>query len=319
MTRDTLIFDADGDLVLLFDPEECSSSQTNDTWTDADSSEDGPHITDAESSNGESKGLINLKDISRINLSADEPSELSDTSWVELKQVRMLVSSKHMTVASPVFKDMLKAGSQEGIELKKTGKLELLLPGDDSKAWNILLDIIHGRFRSVPLDTNLPLFTQIALLCHKYQMHEIAYAFTPAWKMSAGHDSVSGEDIPRWIFIAWTFNMADVLEEITKGLAFNYTGNGIQKLLGMTSLPIPQIVMDELENSRQHAISELVGTLEYTIQRYEENTPKCSISTRCGEDRESYRKQCDGMILGMLLKGVIEQKIYPLPTTPYEE
>lgn len=61
--------------------------------------------------------------------------------------------------------------------------------------------------------------------------------------MSAGHDSVSGEDIPRWIFIAWTFNMKDVLEEITRGLALTYTRNGIQKLFSMTSLPIPQIIM----------------------------------------------------------------------------
>lgn len=77
--------------------------------------------------------------------------------------------------------------------------------------------------------------------------------------------------------------------------------------------------IDELENSRQHAIAELVDMLEYTIQRYQDNSSKCSIRTRCGGDRESYRKQCDAMILGMLLKGAIEQEIYPLPTKPYKE
>ncbi|KAF7912954.1 uncharacterized protein EAF01_001975 [Botrytis porri] len=312
MTSDALIIDTDGDLVLVFDPEECSSSQTDDTWTDADSSEDDLQITDAESSNGESKSLIKLPDISQINLSADELSVLIDTSWVELKQVRMLVSSKHMSVASPT-------GSQESIELKKTGKMELLLRDDDSKAWIHLLNIIHGRFRSVPLDINLPMFTRIALLCDKYQMHEVPYVFTPAWKMSAGHDSVSGEDIPRWIFIAWTFNMTDVIEEITKGLALNYTGNGIQKLFSISSLPIPQIVLDELEKSRQHAIAEVVDLCDYTIQRYQNNSSKYSIRTICGEDRESYRKKCDAMMLGMLLKGAIEQQIYPLPTKPYKE
>ncbi|TGO37968.1 hypothetical protein BHYA_0085g00460 [Botrytis hyacinthi] len=319
MTSDTLIIDADGDLVLSFDPEECPSSQTDDTWTDADSSEDDSQIKDTEPSNAVSRILIKAIDVSLINTSIEEPSEPNDTSWVELKQVRMLVSSKHMSVASPVFKAMLQTSSQEGIELKKTGKVELSLRDEDSKAWNILLNIIHGRFRSVPLEINLSMFTQIALLCDKYQMYEVAYAFTPTWKMSAGHDSVSGEDIPRWIFIAWTFSMKDVLEEITKGLALNYTGNGIQKLFSMTSLPIPQIIMDELENSCQHAISELVDMLEYTIQRYQDNSSKCSIRTRCGGDRESYRKQCDAMILGMLLKGTIEQEIYPLPTKPYRE
>ncbi|TGO16213.1 hypothetical protein BTUL_0031g00800 [Botrytis tulipae] len=295
MTSDTLIIDADGDPLLSFDPEECPSSQTDDTWTDADSSEDDSQTKDTEPSNAVSRILIKAADVSLINTSVEELSELNDTSWVELKQIRMLVSSKHMSVASPVFKAMLQTSSQEGIELKKTGKVELSLRDEDSKAWNILLNIIHGRFRSVPLDINLFMFTQIALLCDKYQMHEVAYAFIPTWKMSAGHDSVSGEDIPRWIFIAWTFNMKDVLEEITKGLALNYTGNGIQKLFSMTRLPIPQIIMDELESS------------------------KCSIVTRCGGDRESYRKQCDAMILGMLLKGTIEQGIHPLPTKPYRE
>ncbi|KAF7918111.1 hypothetical protein BELL_0573g00070 [Botrytis elliptica] len=319
MTSDTLIIDADGDLVLSFDPEECSSTQTDDIWIDADSSEDDSQIIDAEPSNAVSRILIKATDVSPTDISIEERSESNDDSWVELKQVRMLVSSKHMSVASPVFKAMLQASSQEGIELKKTGKVELSLRDEDSKAWNILLNIIHGRFRSVPLDINLPMFTQIALLCDKYQMHEVAYAFTPTWKMSAGHDSVSGEDIPRWIFIAWTFNMTDVLEEITKGLALNYTGNGIEKLFSMTTLPIPQVVMDELENSRQHAVAELVDMFDYAIQRYQEDSSKCTIRTRCGEDRVSYRKQCDSMILGMLLKGAIEQQIYPLPTKPYKE
>ncbi|KAF7895317.1 hypothetical protein EAF00_007131 [Botryotinia globosa] len=317
MTSDTLIIDADGDLFLSFDPEECPSSQTDDTWTDADSSEDDSQIRDTELSNAVSRILIKATDVSLISTSVEEVSEPNDGSWVELKQVRMLVSSKHMSVASPVFKAMLQASS--GIELKKTSKVELSLRDEDSKAWNILLDIIHGRFRSVPLNINLPMFTQIALLCDKYQMHEVAYAFTPTWKMSAGHDSVSGEDIPRWIFIAWTFNMKDVLEEITKGLTLNYTGNGIQKLFSMTNLPIPQIIVDELENSRQHAIAELVDVLDYTIQRYQDNSSKCSIRTRCSGDRESYRKQCDAMILGMLLKGTLEQGIHPLPTKPYRE
>lgn len=241
MTGDTLIIDADGDLILLFNPEECSSSQTDDVWTDADSSEDDFKIRD-EPSDAVCNILIKTTDISPTNISVEKPSELNDTSWVELKQVRMLVSSKHMSVASPVFKDILKAGFSEGIELKRTGKAELSLHDDDSKAWNILLNIIHGNFRSVPLDISLSMFTQIALLCHKYQMHEVAYVFTPAWKMSAGHESVSGEDIPRWIFIAWVFNMADVLEEITKGLPLNYTGNGIKQLLSITSRRFPNLL-----------------------------------------------------------------------------
>ncbi|KAM0161538.1 hypothetical protein ACHAQE_004093 [Botrytis cinerea] len=318
MTGDTLIIDAEGDLILLFNPEECSPSQTDDVWTDADSSEDDFKIID-EPSNAVCNILIKTTDISPTNISVEKPSELNDTSWVELKQVRMLVSSKHMSIASPVFKDMLKAGSPEGIELKKTGKVELSLHDDDSKAWNILLNIIHGRFRSVPLDISLSMFTQIALLCHKYQMHEVAYVFTPAWKMSAGHESVSGEDIPRWIFIAWVFNMADVLEEITKGIALNYTGNGIKKLLSITSLPIPRLITDELESSREHAIGELVEMLDYTIKRYQDNSSKCSIGTRYGEGREPHRKHCDAMILGMLVKAAIEQEIYPLPTRPYKE
>lgn len=59
--------------------------------------------------------------------------------------------------------------------------------------------------------------------------------------------------------------------------------------------------------------------LDYTIQRYQDNSSKCSIGARCGEDREPHRRQCDAMILGMLVKGAIEQDIYPLPTRPYKE
>lgn len=44
--------------------------------------------------------------------------------------VHVLVSSKHMSLASPVFKAMLTGGFQEAVELKAAGKTEIPLPDE---------------------------------------------------------------------------------------------------------------------------------------------------------------------------------------------
>jgi hypothetical protein len=69
---------------------------------------------------------------------------------------RMLVSSKHMTLASPIFKAMLRTGTfSEGQELARRGKAEINLPEDDPTAFTILLNVIHGHGSRLPFIVDL--------------------------------------------------------------------------------------------------------------------------------------------------------------------
>jgi hypothetical protein len=83
--------------------------------------------------------------------------------------IEMLVSSKHLTSASPVFKAMLRNGSfQEGRTLAAAGKVTIPLPEDDSTAMKILLDILHHRSRQVPKTVTLKELAHLMILGDKY-------------------------------------------------------------------------------------------------------------------------------------------------------
>lgn len=126
-------------------------------------------------------------------------------------QVRMLVSSKHMMVASPVFRAMLRHRNfKEGQELSTKGKLELPLPDDDVAAMTIILDVLHGRSRRVPREVSLDALTQVSILVDKYQMVEAVEVPSDVWieklrKTIPDVYSSKSTEVHRWLAIPWVF------------------------------------------------------------------------------------------------------------------
>jgi hypothetical protein len=109
------------------------------------------------------------------------PSTLT-TATVEPEKVNMIVSSKHMTLASPVFKAMLATGGfKEGLGRNAAGQLEVELSEDDQAVMIIVLNIIHGRNRVVPKRIDLNMLTNLAILVDKYQMVEAVESFSEFW------------------------------------------------------------------------------------------------------------------------------------------
>lgn len=99
--------------------------------------------------------------------------------------IYMLVSSKHMSLASPVFKAMLTHPFQEVDALRNHGKVDIQLPEDDPVVFTIILDIIHGRGKRVPRVVPLPLLSRIAAAVDKYQLQEPGAVFADTWLSEA--------------------------------------------------------------------------------------------------------------------------------------
>lgn len=160
----------------------------------------------------------------------------------------MVVSSKHMTLASPVFKVMLLGPFKEGRELAVNGKIEVTLPDDSVEAMAIILCIIHGDMDLVPQIISHNLLTDIAVLVDKYQLFKIASAFCQTWMNNLeppeDFESVDTPDIPRWIAISWIFKDATMFELSTLGAILTAQasfGQSTEYLL----LPIPEKVTGE--------------------------------------------------------------------------
>jgi hypothetical protein len=177
--------DADGDLTLRF------------TYTPAKDQSDGNSHDDDDDMSGMSTKAEPDGGASGETREKWKPSGIND----------LLVSAKHLTLVSPVFKEMI----------EQSPKL-IELPDDDLEAFRIVLNIIHGRVRQVPLDVNLKMLRNIAIIVEKYQMVEVAELYVQIWVKDLNLPSEDNleMDIVDWIGICWIFKLSSKFEEITR-------------------------------------------------------------------------------------------------------
>lgn len=184
-------FDPKGDLLLILskavvhDPESKTGAAVENTPTgsatpegDGDAVSTGSLATAVQAvADGENTGNETSEDtvIQGEIVESDATAEAEKPAIV----VHMLVSSKHMMLASPFFKAMLKGGVfKEGRKLKSNGKVEVPLPDDNPDHFRAILDIIHGRNRQVPRTMDLVSLVEVSILVDNYQKAEAVESFS---------------------------------------------------------------------------------------------------------------------------------------------
>lgn len=116
------------------------------------------------------------------------------------------VSSEHLALASRVFRTMLFEGPPESEQLVPDGRLSHSVKRENIPTFELLLRVIHGRFKSVPRTINLEILTSVAILVDEYELHEAAFFFCLTW-VEYLKDSMpqrAGSDLLCWIFISWS-------------------------------------------------------------------------------------------------------------------
>ncbi|KAF7863212.1 hypothetical protein EAF04_007294 [Stromatinia cepivora] len=245
----------------------------------------------------------------------------------ELKEIHMLVSSKHMVLVSPVFKAMLQwSNFKDGYAMKAHGKVEVPLPDDDPEAMRILVDIVHCHHKDVPRKVKLSLLTHLAILVDKYRLHEAVQIYSDMWISHAKKKfpSTMAEDgtevCLQWLCISWVFEKGRDFTAMTR----IFQQESTQSLSEMISdsawdIPVPSTVIDNIEQDRIRALDEAIFALRDTIETYQTSTLVCrGRPTHLPIDQiPQHNKQCDAMVLGMLIKEAIYHNLYPLPEAPY--
>lgn len=98
----------------------------------------------------------------------------------------ILVSSRHLILASPVFKIMLDWDWKESEEFHRYGYVALELDhgsvavgtnDDDFLAMIVLMLAIHGKFRLIPKSFKIDFLAKIAFLVGKYEVLESVYLY----------------------------------------------------------------------------------------------------------------------------------------------
>lgn len=240
MAVETRVFDPNGDVLLVFPrhEEETTMAATTMTSTETIISADDASATLTAVATAP-PGLLQRR--------GSKPSAFQQPEYPQRdpkKDVHMLVSSKHMTLASKVFAAMLSVHFREGLELQSRGKAEITLPDDDPDAFTILLDIIHGRTRKVPrrFDDLVPL-TDLAVLVDKYQLLEAVYFFSTTWIgwPPTSVPKVSSDDLFLWLCVSWVFKSSLRFTEITQRLM--RTGDREIGVDPEDELPIPVTIL----------------------------------------------------------------------------
>ncbi|PMD25408.1 hypothetical protein NA56DRAFT_565466 [Hyaloscypha hepaticicola] len=240
----------------------------------------------------------------------------------------MLVSSRHMMLASPVFRAMLDGNFKEGCDLTSNGKVQVPLPDDDPEAFAIVLDIIHGHNRRVPREVELELLTEISILVDKYQIYEAVEFFAESWieglNFSLPRDYWrEKKDVHTWIAISWVFDHSSEFKSMTK-LTGRATCAGLVDDVD-DRLPFPTSILESIEHQREKALQAAYSFIDDTISAYQGTKLLCpspvgffqANQIRC-PSHEASRVACDSMVLGSLLKSLVKGGVWPAPTSPYK-
>jgi hypothetical protein len=142
-------FDSDGDLVLVLSKPAATTNAASPQTTEGigkDATEGSPKSAAGPPSKRSKK---RKREFPKLTAPAGEAEKTS-----------MIVSSKHMILASPVFKVMLQPGRfKEGMQRNAAGQIEVDLPDDDQAVMVIVPDIIHGRNSLVPKQVDMEMLT----------------------------------------------------------------------------------------------------------------------------------------------------------------
>lgn len=87
-------------------------------------------------------------------------------------EIRMLVSGKHLELASSYFEKMFSGPFTEA-KADHSGLRRVTATDWDPEAFNIMLTIIHGYHRDIPRSLDLEMLAKLAMIVDYYECHEI--------------------------------------------------------------------------------------------------------------------------------------------------
>ncbi|KAH8597767.1 hypothetical protein B0O99DRAFT_684479 [Bisporella sp. PMI_857] len=297
------VFDRNGDVFLLFCTVEGSEK--------VDIQSGSEEVTEREDRAAESEDGIEFHKPASDQTTKTKSAQSDSLEYT----ISMRVSSKHMALASEVFRAMLQPNTfKEGTELATSATAEISLPDDDPDAFLILLNIIHGQTRDIPRKVELLLLSKIAVLVDKYRLHKAVIFFSDTWvdaitsELQVCHDI---DHLYHWIHVSYVFSREDEFNTATSYAIARSTASfgGV----GMPLLPIPACILEDIKTYRLRDISAIYQILHSSIEGLQ------GPENRCQRRDSGLRADCDAMTLGSILRGCKALGLYQSPDPTYPQ
>lgn len=170
-------------------------------------------------------------------------------------EVRMRVSSRHLILASRVFRAMLEGPWKEGNS--SSGPFRQISAEDwDAFALAIVLDSIHGRHHGMPIKIQLGLLARIATIVDYYQCREAMHFNYKAWAhykavLPWQHDATALQ-----LYVSWVFHDHDVFQKVANSALRH--GKGMSSL-NTHDLPVGGIRSRFFHNSNPRIMADLIS------------------------------------------------------------
>jgi len=240
-----LIFDPYGDVLLVLSrtvvedtaessPEPAPAQDAADTEsTVADTTETTPEPTSGQD--------VADTELVVADATAEHPTASNKVETPEVKKIEefeVRVSSRHLALASKVFRVMFDGHFKERVDPGKEQPTRVPLPDDDPDAIMVLLNIIHGLNKRVQRSIEKPLFIAIAILVDKYELHEVVELCAEKWfEQLWAVRSFNPPHLTDWIFLCWVFGKATQFQQLSS-TAIRKCGPKFED----NGLPFPQFV-----------------------------------------------------------------------------
>ncbi|KAJ5113100.1 hypothetical protein N7456_001634 [Penicillium angulare] len=99
----------------------------------------------------------------------------------EVATRRFLVSSKVLSLASPVFEKLFGPNFKEGKELANKTRPDIELHDDDAEAMSTLFNVLHFRETGEVLKMDIKRLAKVAIHCDKYDCARALTPWIPYW------------------------------------------------------------------------------------------------------------------------------------------
>lgn len=235
------------------------------------------------------------------------------------------VSSKTLALASPLFASLFPDAASH------IGQYQLVISDDIPETVGTLLELCHfGRTAPLPYAPLKGLYS-LAELSQKYALVSPLVPWISIWAEplhTLGKlDFSNGEDLNLWLTVACVYNQGPLFLKITKQAVLTGSAEILDvsrwkypysEIIGLLILFLLKLIpstltdstTDKISPKRIDAISKLTAIALTLLGRYQITESICKQSTNS--------KECDAILLGSVLKGLMGLGVYqPIPAAPY--
>ncbi|KAG4433038.1 hypothetical protein IFR05_011477 [Cadophora sp. M221] len=220
--------------------------------------------------------------------------------------ITCLVCSQALVCASPVWKKFL-FPPWVPAPAPTTGPRQIDCSEDDGEALLILLNILHLKFKDVPIRLGYKVLIQVAVLCDQYICVSIAKPWIDGWMREVETDLVAKNFVtPHMLFACWVLGREATFETLAQKLILELRmdkqGRWRSRRGWLVEIPepMPSHIMDNIKRIRLETIEALLRVPYSAVIKFK-RTKKvlCKMSHIASDD-----SHCDGSTLGTIIRGL---------------